>query len=177
MIIIIVNGYPRSGKDTFMAFANDKYRCYQHSTIDICKEICEHLGWGGEKNDESRAMLAELKQWYIKYFDGVFNDFRQEVAWTISNTYLPNDFFFVVSREGAEIKRIKDWCKDYGYKCVYVFIDRDDGRDYGNNSDNNVLSDCKPDIILSNRGDLETFKEATYDLLSRIRAEKNDPDS
>lgn len=169
-----MNGYPGSGKDTFMELAAEKFRCYQHSTIDVCKEVAETLGWDGEKDDHNRAMLVDLKKWYIKYFDGVFRDFIHEVNWADEGTSLEYDFFFTASRESAEIERIRDWCSSNGYKCVYIFMDRNTERDYGNESDNNVMNGAIPNVYFNNKEDMVNLQERAIDLLSDILSDKDD---
>jgi len=166
MIIVILNGFPGSGKDEFINVAGEEYKCHHHSTIEACKDICWNLYWDGEKDDKSRRMLSELKKWYIEYFDGVFKDFVADVKWA-GNVNRP-DFFFVVSREGEEINRIKEWCKENDHKCVYVFMDRGTERNFGNESDDNVLENATPNIYFGNNGDIDKLREDCLNVLNGI---------
>lgn len=167
MIVVIVNGYPESGKDEFIIQSRRDFNIWHHSTIDVCKDICESYGWSGEKTDESRAMLADLKQWYVKYLDGVFRDFKTVVAW--AKKFYNYDFLYVVSREGSEINRFRYWCDKNGHKCVYLFVKKGEPRDYGNNADNDVMKGAIPDIIINNNGTIpdlrEQAKTVLFDLL------------
>jgi hypothetical protein len=171
MIVIILNGYPGSGKDELIKMAHTQYKCIQHSTIDVCKHMALECGWLGEKDDKSRRMLSDLKKWYVDYFDGVYRDFTDTVLTYQRNTYY--DFFFTVSREGKEIQRIRDWCVDYSIRCNYIFMDRDTKRDFGNDSDNNIDEDSIPNIYFNNKGDLDDLRTRTNDLLSDIIENKD----
>lgn len=153
MKIVILNGYPESGKDEFIGIASSIYDIYHHSTIDICKDIAIGCGWNEVKDDESRAMLSNLKKWYTKHFDGPFRDFKDVV------NRLDVDVLFVVSREPEEICRMKQWCIDNECECIYIFMHRGNERnDYKNDSDNNVLSGIEPDIHFNNDGDINKLE-------------------
>ena len=167
MIVIILNGYPESGKDEFIKVAEKWHICYNYSTIDECKDICEQLGWDGVKDDKSRKMLSDLKQWYVEHLDGVFKDFTSEVQRV--DKLMIFDIFFVVTREGKEINRFKEWLKENHYTNHYLFMSRGAWRDFGNDSDNKVLEVVKPDIYLNNNGELtENVGHAMYDTTSAV---------
>ena len=150
MIVILLNGHPQSGKDTFADVAMEKYfESHKHSTIDACCEFAQTMGWDGIKNAKSRRMLSDLKKFYVEHFDGPFRDLINDIKWA-KNTNL--DLFFTFSREGSEIERIKMWCKEEGIPFFYIFVIRDeDGIDYGNDSDNNVGDGPEPDYICHNK--------------------------
>ena len=163
MIVILLNGYPLSGKDTFIDTAKKSYRCYQHSTIDRYVHIAKAMGWDGEKTDHARAMLSDLKKWAVTYFDAPFIDLTNIIL--EREDAEDTDIFITVSREGEEIQRIRDWCDYQKFKFVYVFIDRQTERDYGNSSDNNVLDGISPDIYINNDSSLHRFEKMVVDIL------------
>lgn len=163
MKVIMINGYPRCGKDTFMEISKKHYKTKIHSTIDTPKDICTKLGWNGEKDDKSRAMLVDLKKWWVKYLDGSFTELTENIKNTYNDGY---DFFITTSREGEEIHRLKTWCDHNNIPFVYVFINRDECiRDYGNTSDNQVRSHQIPDIEIDNNSTLEEFEYKVLDIL------------
>jgi hypothetical protein len=170
MIVILLNGYPRSGKGEFIRAARTKYKCYGHSTIDFHKDIARLMGWDGIKDDTSRAMLSDLKKLHVKYFDGPFKELTHKIE--SASKYDVNDFFFTQSRECDEINRIEDWCRGNGYPFYYIFIHRDNKREYGNSSDDNVEMGCIPNIYFANNGSLDEYKERVLNLLDDIKNEK-----
>lgn len=168
MIVILVNGYPESGKDEVIQITDKLWNVYQHSSIDTPKEVAYRMGWDGEKNDKNRSMLVDLKQWWIKYFDGPF----KEITELIDRTKALNifDFLFTQSREGEEIQRIKDWCESQEIGFVYLFVRREgQERDYNNESDNNVSKGVTPDYYINNNGTLDELKVEVTTLMSKIK--------
>jgi len=166
MIVILLNGYPLSGKDTFIDTAKGLYKCYQHSTIDRYVDIAKGMGWDGYKTDFTRAMLSDLKKWAVKYFDAPFSDLTNCILDMRDAGEI--DIFITVSREGEEIQRIKNWCKYKRIRFVYVIIDRQTGRDYGNSSDNNVLDGITPNIYINNDDSLQYFEKMVLECLKML---------
>jgi hypothetical protein len=152
MIVILLNGYPQSGKDTFADIAMNNIGGHKHSTIDACCEFARAMGWNGVKDTKSRKMLSDLKKFYVEHFDGPFRDLTYEIK---RKRVYDTQLFFTFSREGVEIKRIKSWCEEEGIPFYYIFvIRREGGADYGNDSDNNVCDDGPvPDYICYNKWD------------------------
>jgi len=75
MKIIIVNGSSGVGKDEFANLfkKNYQYKCYNWSTIDKVKKISEHnFGWNGDKTDEARKFLSEIKRIWTEFNNGPF---------------------------------------------------------------------------------------------------------
>lgn len=167
MIVILLNGSPRSGKDTFADVALKEYDGIKHSTIDECKEFAVNMGWDGEKDDISREMLSELKKFYIKYFDGPFRDLTWKIKWQRQND---TKVFFTFSREGAEIQRVKDWCISNEMPFYYIFVTGGDSKEkYGNASDDNVSDGPKPDYIIFNEwGNKDKYKGIILDTMKEI---------
>ena len=76
-ILVVVNGVSGSGKDSFINFCVEHLKTrgcpvWKHSTINTPKEMAKIGGWKGTKTPASRVMLEDLKEWWIKYFDGPF---------------------------------------------------------------------------------------------------------
>ena len=80
--VVIVNGKPRSGKDTFCKYVidycedNDKY-CDAWSTIDLEKELLEDAVNRPYNPNSSidRSFLSDLKRLLNLYYDITFRDF------------------------------------------------------------------------------------------------------
>lgn len=112
--VVIINGFPRAGKDSFVAAAfraaPEHIKVFGMSTVDRVKEIAKDMGWGGEKDDGGRRFLHELKMAWSKYCDGPFNSVLQRVA-ELEHEFAPStgkEFcLFVHSREPLEVDKFK----------------------------------------------------------------------
>lgn len=164
-IIIIVNGYPRSGKDTFCDIADDQFYTVNYSTVDTVKDIARQMGWNGEKTPKNRDMLSALKDFYVDWFDGTFKEI-QEIVYFSKNEG-EEHFIFIHAREPEEIGRVKEWCKEISLKCYTVFIERDVETEHGNHADADV-NKFSYDLYIDNNGSLELFREKVLDILDRM---------
>ena len=64
MEIIVINGYPMSGKDEFTTYCKEilkrkTIQSYNISTVDKVKEIAKLMGWDGEKTPKARKFLSD----------------------------------------------------------------------------------------------------------------------
>jgi hypothetical protein len=160
--VIVVNGYPRSGKDTFCGFADKSYDCIHYSTVDTVKSIAMMMGWDGVKTDENRAMLSALKDFTTKWFDMTFKEMTELIQYEIEYDEIGDgetDFIFLHIREPKEIKRIMDWCTENDINCYSVCITRSavDGVEFSNHADKEI-NEMIYDVYLKNNGSLERFR-------------------
>lgn len=164
-IVVIVNGYPRSGKDTLCDFAQSTYGCINHSTATTAKKIAyDEMGWDGEKTPKSREMLASLVDLYYKYFDGPY----KEMISIIMREHLDEpttDFIFFHIRKPEEIQRIQEWCRLSIIDCYSVCVVRDEVKNatQTNQADKNV-DNFLYDVYISNNGPLEGFRSNSMEL-------------
>lgn len=117
MEVLIINGNPRVGKDTFVKLLNElaikEGKTVKHySTISKLRHIAEaYFGYDPtNKSKMARQMLSDFKQWYTKYYDGSFKDLILEIL-NAHNT----DYFCIMIREIEEIKRLVKFCKIFPY--------------------------------------------------------------
>lgn len=163
--LIIVNGFPRAGKDTFMDYYGELWRqtglsIMKHSTIDTCKALAVDMGWDGEKTPEMRNMLSELKDLYTKYFDGPLNEIKK----LLKEPWI--DMLFVAMREPAEIKRTVEWAEANGIRCqTFLIRSNREERNHDSHSDQLVL-DYPYSLYLGNNGTEEDFKKGIDDFFN-----------
>lgn len=170
MKIICVNGYARSGKDTFCNFAF--YDCglvYPYSTIDEVKRIASQLGWDGEKDEKGRKFLSDLKDCLTAYNDFPTQNLLEALRkrMTVFKYDTAADVIFLVQmREPEEIKR---WKNEFGARAL--LISRPGvATDWGNHADDNVL-DADYDYYLINCEDLSEWEDKTVAFIEKIRNE------
>ena len=155
--VLVTNGLPRSGKDTFASFVGAYIPTIKYSCVDEIKKIAKFTGWNGEKNPTSRKYLAELKRLTTEFNDFPFECLRRkynEFMIDISHSVLIFDI-----REPAEIERAK---KEFGAESVLIVNNRCEKQ--GNYADDGVM-DAKYDHVIFNNGTLLEFQKETYNFI------------
>ena len=152
--VLVTNGLPRSGKDTFAEFVSAYIPTIKYSCVDEIKKMARFTGWDGEKNPTSRRYLAELKRLTTEFNDFPFECLRRkynEFMIDISHSVLIFDI-----REPAEIERAK---KEFGAESILIVNNRCEKQ--GNYADDGVM-DAKYDHVIFNNGTLTDFQRETY---------------
>lgn len=163
MVVLVINGYPRSGKDTFCDILGYKYSIYRHSTVATMKGIMQQLGWDGEKTGDMRQALSDLKDWYTRYFDGSFKEIQDSIE-----SYGDFDFVTVMSREPEEIGRIARWCSSNDYPCFTIFVDRSQAiTDLKHHSDADV-GNYTYDYYVDNNSTVNAFYNTVFTTIDDI---------
>ncbi len=158
--IIVINGKPRSGKDTFCKYIanycdeNNIY-CDVWSTIDIEKEILEeYIKIYDSTSDIDRGFLSEFKQLLNEYYDYTFDTFKAIVDFNEGVT-------IIHSREWNEIKRFKEYCEENGKEFITIYMTGNNESNEFTNYSDKFCDDKKNlyDVKIKNNGTLEELKE------------------
>lgn len=160
--VIIVNGYPGSGKDTFidycMCHVEPIKKCMKVSSIDAIKEAASCLGWNGNKTEKDRDFLAALKKLSIEY-----NNFPTVNLEQIIQCFNA-DFFFTIIREPEEIDKL---VSIFPY-AITVFVSRiNHDTNYTNTSDG-LVTNYNYNVKINNNGDLNGLKEASIQFMEAL---------
>ena len=158
--VFVINGFPGSGKDTFVEFVNSsplmgKSYIRNYHSSDIMKGIFKQLGWTGEKTPEVRNLMAELIEGSNKLFDTAFRDtLRLYVALEKGDKY---GVLFIHERKPENIARL---CNTFKAKAILVErgvpeIKKDL---LSNKADNEVL-EYNYDIYIDNSKSLVELKQ------------------
>lgn len=195
--IIIVNGPPGVGKDTFVDLAtqiiyspdysestNKITQIGYYTTSDMAKQAAALLGWDTQtKDDKIRLALSNIKD----LSDEVFNTTSNYLDQRINSTYLSakkavNSEFviFIVAREPKDIQRIVDTysvqegCSRCGECCACdvhtVLIDstRPDFEFTPSNHADSGVYDYNYDWVIYNDGTVDDFKKSITAWLGAI---------
>lgn len=154
--IYVINGKPRSGKDTVVEFieANVPFRTINISTIDPVNDALRVLGWDGTKTDAYRDLASYLKMKSDLMFDTSFKYIQ-----SICDEFA---IIFIHCREPHNIKRI---CNSLGAKSVYVHRDID--VTCNNDSDNNT-DQYNYDYIIKNNGSLSELESTIINFINNV---------
>lgn len=170
MKIIVINGYARSGKDEFVKTCQ-KIRpniIHNISMIDAVKSQAHYFDWHGEKTDEARRFLSDLKDAWERYNDGPYDTIKWRIDAIKHLTQLKNHstddlIIFVHAREPDDIER---FVKDYN---AFTILIRRPGVEctHGNHADD-CVEEWGYDMIYDNEGNLEDMEVEARMILNYI---------
>lgn len=164
--ILVVNGKPRAGKDTFALILNEYYSVYKYSIIDKIKTIAIDCGWRGGKTEKDRKFLADLKDLTDAYSDVSFNDILDKIADFVDDI-IEEDILIIDMRSPEDIDRLKELVD-----VITVYIDNENIEDVlSNHADANV-EQYDYDFVVSNNGTIEDFRRVIEAFLMFIKLER-----
>ena len=164
-VLIILNGGPASGKDTFVELCKKTpFTILHRSTIEPIKEIAYNLGWDGEKKPKIRKFLSDLKDLCTETFDTSFNYIKDQL---VTASYGNIDFLFVDCREPSEIDR---FVKEIGAITVFIDASKRTNEKISNHADASVLN-YHYDYYIDNNGNLSDLEDAAQLFMSWIAKE------
>ena len=160
--IYVLNGSGGCGKDTFVDLCQiySKYQIWHDSTIAPIKEVAAELGWNGEKTEEYRKFLSDLKDISTKLFDTSFKYIESQIELA---RYCKVNYIFIDCREPEEIERI---CKQFDAKSIYIDASKRNPIITSNHADANVMN-YNYDYYIDNNGTLEEFKNKAKEFIQK----------
>lgn len=171
MKIVIINGAPRSGKDTFVGYCLDKLGKFgfTFSTVDFIKDIAKECGWNGEKTPEDRKFLSELKRLLTEWRDVPYQVMRREIAKVrlLAEQYGIDHNKFVIFIHCREPEEIERFVKEYDATTVLVRRPEVETDNQSNSSDSGVF-DYTYDVIIWNENSLDHLKLAAEMFVEKI---------
>ena len=139
--IIIVNGRPRAGKDTFAKFLNEIVPVRKYSMVSEVKRIARICGWDGSKYEKDRKFLSDLKVLLEEYNNLPMIDVCREVE-----AFNSSDYKVIIALKTM-------------FKNVYsLFIDNRNAPMVLSNKADRQVEDICYDFRIDNNGTLEQFR-------------------
>ena len=173
MEIIVINGYPESGKDTFVNFCRDivgESYCKNISTVDFVKYIATKCGWDGTKTAKNRKFLSDMKDLLTEWNDVPFQKVKNEIDFFCRNLKSygvdKHGIVFIHCREPEEIERFE---KELGAKSV--FIDREESKKEQSNHADSKVENYSYTYIIDNNGDLEHLRKSAETFIKILQGE------
>lgn len=171
MKVIVLNGYPKSGKTTFAEKCQliRPGKIYNISMIDAVKTAARAFDWNHhDKTDRARKFLSDLKDVWTEFNDGPYETIKWRIE-TIKNLEeMKNQdsqdlIVFVDAREPDDIERLVN---DYN---AFTILIRRPGveRTHGNHADD-CVEDWGYDMIYDNEGNLEDMEVEARMILNYI---------
>lgn len=170
MKYFIINGRPRSGKDTFVNFCLEELGAFGKliSTVDFVKKIATECGWDGTKDLKNRKFLSDLKDLLTNWGDVPYKKTLQEIDmfkfdldyWDVSD----KGIVFIMCREPKEIDRFE---RELNAKSVLIRRASVEFEQQSNHADSEVLNH-KYDYIIENNGTIDELKEKAKGFLKNL---------
>ena len=168
MKIVVINGRPRSGKDTFVQFCQiHNLWCANISTVDFVKEIAVYCGWNKEKTPKNRKFLSDLKDLLTNWDDVPYRKIEQRIAAYKEKMEQygidpeENGIIFIHSREPEEIKR---FCDEMGAISLLIVRDEVTNNEQSNHADSEVFN-YEYNYTIANNGTLEDLEKRAKEFL------------
>lgn len=112
--VIVINGYPESGKDVFVEMCRELYpNSYNLHASDPAKDALVEVGWDGEKTPEARQTLSMMVSMSWKY--GVVLKYVRDMVLRSRK----DSIIFVHCREYENVCTLKR-----EFNALTLFIDR-----------------------------------------------------
>lgn len=166
-MVIVVNGAPRVGKDSFCQFVQEimeervgAQSCLITSTIDLVKDIAKDCGWDGKKTQKNRKFLSDLKDLLTNWGDVPYNDVSTyidsaKLFWKQYHYSEDKTIVFVMCREPKEIQKFVD---RIGAKTLIVRRSEVEDEHQSNHADAEVFN-FEYDIYIDNQETIEHLKK------------------
>ena len=182
--VVIINGKPQSGKDTFCKYAqgycddDESANTLIISSVDPLKEMLTQLGWDGTKTDKIRDMLMDMKQLWVQNQDGptmfLFNNILEfHKACTGEDNIV-----FVHIREPEEIKKLVNALTGFesmGIDVISLLIIRGSGEGTPNqpaetrrSDDEALINSYEYDVTINNDEDLIKLQELAAEFVDKL---------
>lgn len=152
-IVIILNGKPRAGKDTFALLLNKCQKVYKYSAIDKVKTIALDCGWKGGKTEKDRKFLSDLKMVTTEYSDMSFRDLEDKVIGFYCDE-IKEQILIIDIREPKDIKRAVE-----EFDAISVFIKNDRVPAVTSNEADANVENFEYDYTVENNGTIADFEK------------------
>ncbi len=183
--VVIINGIPTSGKDTFVQMVADycdmdeSANVFNISSVEPIKDMLIGFGWDGEKSDSIRDIIASIKQLWVETQNG-------PTTFLFTNIYQyhmmhagEDNIIFCHIREPLEIQKLVDVLSGMdvmGITVTTLLMNRIVA--YSNtdiqSDDIDNINSYKYDNIVHNDGTLEQFKEMAEKFVDMLLGGWND---
>lgn len=170
MQIVVINGMPTCGKDTFVSLCQKHLLwCGNFSTVDFVKEIAAVCGWDGTKTPKNRDFLSALKDLLTDWNDVPFKKVERAVI-NYNSEAVGYDFStdevlcFIHCREPWEIEK---FAERLGAKTLLIRRPDVEGANQTNHADAEVFN-YEYDYTIMNDGTLADLEKKAIKFLKEL---------
>ncbi len=159
--ILIINGYPLSGKGLFTQKLSkiSHLPLFEYSSIDYIKEVAKNqFRWDGRKTPKGRRLLAKLKDISIEYNNLPFKKIisKEEVISEVKDHFI----YCIDVREPKEIQKLINFYSKKLYSVYTICIRRNSvEKKIQSNSADSGVHDFIYNHYIENNGTIDEFEE------------------
>lgn len=164
MNLIIINGYPRSGKDTFASMCLAHYLCTKgiiYSSVDTVKLAASIIGWDGVKDAKGRKFLSDIKDLATEYGDLTIKELLELVKKDYSH-------IFAMVREPSEIEKIKNIFPNVITVCLSSRFE-----EKHENTGDSFVKNQTYDVYITNNDSLRELRTAAHSLMLELELRRS----
>ena len=167
--IIVMNGKPRSGKDTAVHFMQAILQEHDvpttaFSSIQPVKDLLAPVVDLRAKTPADRKLLSVVGDALQEH-----SKFRTDAALTQMHVMPDNGVFFLHIREPDLIELLRQECLSYGWRFERVFVESNRAEDVQNNPSDANVATGEYDHRLYNNSTLGELEQECFELLLRLR--------
>ena len=160
--VLIVNGKPRAGKDTFVELLSCMIPVYKYSIIEKVKCVALDCGCKGKKEERDRKFLYELKKLTDEYSDMSFIDVYERIE-AFAKDEIKEVLFAVDIRDPEDIEMMKDLTGAFT-----VFIENENVPEITSNPADANVANYEYDFVIKNNGTMDDYKREVYNFLMAL---------
>lgn len=161
--VVVINGFPRSGKDTFVRLASKYALVMNYSSVDFVKEVARFAGWNGEKNLHTRKFLSDLKD-LLTFLDDIPFKKIEERMRAFYNMG-EQEILFIHIREPKEIEKLVKCYPDV----ITLLIKRPDSEHEFSNHADAMVEEYPYDFVVVNNSSLDFFESKAKEFVYNLR--------
>jgi len=162
--IVVINGTGHSGKDSFVNYVSEIAKTKNFDSVGKVKEIAKICGWDGEKTEEARLFLSELKRITTAYNDMSYKEILKGIEDFKSGD---EEIMFIHIREPHEIQRIVD-----NFGAATLIVKRLGQENITSNSSDANVDQFDYDYYITNNH-IDDMKDQAIDFVEQLRNRKN----
>lgn len=167
--VIVINGGPAVGKDTFVDLCKKEIGwVFNYSTVDFVKSLASTCGWDGTKTPENRKFLSDLKTLLDNWNDVTFKNTKNAVLLFTKQVkdFAPDEpsVIFIHCREPDKILRLVN---EFGAKTLLITRQESNLAEVSNESDKNVAF-YDYDFVIENNGTIEELAEKAQKFIREV---------
>lgn len=174
MKVIVINGKPTSGKSTFISLCKELVDCpatlthvYELSMVDWVKDVANYAGWHGDKTEEGRRLLADIKNAIERYdkniiYKHIDDDVRSYGIFCKMRGR--ESIFFINARNPSDIRYLVK-----KYNAISLFIDNPNVPMVESNPEDKGVENYRYDVTITNDGTMDELKAKAEKFLNSLK--------